>query len=671
MQPARSRILFVCLLQSLALVLLLVGARHGWLPLYLALPLGVALLWLPWLLPGNRTAVATVGEPDIARLARDLSHNTSQNALSTAGVAFSVKRLAEKLQSQLDAAEQIVGSAEVMIHTERATSNLARQAMDAATRARAGSDEGQVLLASTIERMHRLSERMGASREAIEALNQRSEDIQRVTLVIQGIASQTNLLALNAAIEAARAGEHGRGFAVVAEEVRGLAGRTAEATEEVGQMVAEIQRQTSEVVEQIRQLSEELGEGVGQVELTGRQLEGIAELAAGVESQITEIAQGAEINRSQLASLFAAVEQVRGDLSASEEQTLRLGEAASQLENQAEVISERLAEVSLDAYHQSVYDLAREGAAAIAARFEEDVRSGRIDLDDLFDRSYQPLPNTQPTKYRTRFDSYTDQVLPGIQEQLLERNRNLVFAIACTPEGYVPTHNRAFAHPPSGDPQTDALRSRSKRLFNDRTGIRCGSHQQPLLLQTYTRDTGELMHDLSVPIFIHGKHWGGLRLGYLAGGRGAGQGGCAGGAGAEPGLERLAGCGDQAAGHGAGEHHLPGRRLPGEQGQQGEEQQGEVGTGRRMPSVQSGWYSAASSRPTTAALTPASVARTRRSWRRRSQNGKAPATSRNDGRKIASRHSSAPLQPFGAGPEAAPRNAAKVKSGPGTAWATA
>ena len=374
MQPARSRILFVCLLQSLALVLLLVGARHGWLPLYLALPLGVALLWLPWLLPGNRTAVATVGEPDIARLARDLSHNTSQNALSAAGVAFSVKRLAEKLQSQLDAAEQIVGSAEVMIHTERATSTGAPghgRRHPGARRQR----RGQVLLASTIERMHRLSERMGASREAIEALNQRSEDIQRVTLVIQGIASQTNLLALNAAIEAARAGEHGRGFAVVAEEVRGLAGRTAEATEEVGQMVAEIQRQTSEVVEQIRQLSKELGEGVGQVELTGRQLEGIAELAAGVESQITEIAQGAEINRSQLASLFAAVEQVRGDLSASEEQTLRLGEAASQLENQAEVISERLAEVSLDAYHQSVYDLAW-GAAAIAARFEEDARSG-------------------------------------------------------------------------------------------------------------------------------------------------------------------------------------------------------------------------------------------------------------------------------------------------------
>jgi len=78
----------------------------------------------------------------------------------------------------------------------------------------------------------------------------------------------------------------------------------------------------------------------------------------------------------------------------------------------------------------------------------------------------------------------------------------------------VPTHNAAFNHPPSGDPAVDATKSRSKRLFNDRTGIRCGSHRQALLLQTYMRDTGELMHDLSVPIMVQGKHWGGLRLGY-------------------------------------------------------------------------------------------------------------------------------------------------------------
>ncbi|MEG2393004.1 MAG: hypothetical protein RSB64_19175, partial [Pseudomonas sp.] len=62
--------------------------------------------------------------------------------------------------------------------------------------------------------------------------------------------------------------------------------------------------------------------------------------------------------------------------------------------------------------------------------------------------------------------------------------------------------------------QVDAVNNRTKRKFADRTGIRCGSHQQLVLLQTYTRDTGELMHDLSVPITIKGRHWGGLRLGY-------------------------------------------------------------------------------------------------------------------------------------------------------------
>ena len=105
-------------------------------------------------------------------------------------------------------------------------------------------------------------------------------------------------------------------------------------------------------------------------------------------------------------------------------------------------------------------------------------------------------------------------MLPAIQEPLLKRHEGLVFAIATTPEGYVPTHNQAFNHPPTGDRAVDTVKSRSKRLFNDRTGIRCGSHQQRVLLQTYMRDTGELMHDLSVPIHVQGKHWGGLRLGY-------------------------------------------------------------------------------------------------------------------------------------------------------------
>jgi methyl-accepting chemotaxis protein len=59
-------------------------------------------------------------------------------------------------------------------------------------------------------------------------------------------------------------------------------------------------------------------------------------------------------------------------------------------------------------------------------------------------------------------------------------------------------------------------RSRSKRIFDDPVGKRCGNHTKPFLIQTYRRDTGEVMHDISTPIFIRGKQWGGFRIGYKA-----------------------------------------------------------------------------------------------------------------------------------------------------------
>ncbi|MEL7561169.1 methyl-accepting chemotaxis protein [Stutzerimonas chloritidismutans] len=507
-----------CLLHAAALLALLLF--HGWmeLPFYLtAISVLLLALW-PWLGPWRTAAKAPVAEDaselSSAALSKSLSRHTCHNALSAAQVSFSAEQLAARLQSQLVAVSEIANGAEAMTATEQDSAARARQALEAAEAVRRSSDSGRVELQHAIERMQQLSAQTEASRELLDGLSARTEEIRQITEVIQSIASQTNLLALNAAIEAARAGEAGRGFAVVADEVRNLAGRTSSATEEVGRMVSDIREQSGAVVSHIQKQASELDEAAAQIAGTGTQLSGIADLAGNVETQVAEIAAGTASNHERLAQLFVALEQLRGDALESEGQTRQLEQAAEKLVDQAETVSEQLAEVQLDAYHQDVFDLAREGATAIGARFEADLQAGRLSLDDLFDRNYRAQPGTNPIRYNTRFDRYADEVLPAIQEPLLARSEALVYAIATTPDGYVPTHNRAFSQPPVGDPEIDKVKSRSKRLFNDRTGARCGSHERKVLLQTYSRDTGELMHDLSVPIMVGGRHWGGLRLGY-------------------------------------------------------------------------------------------------------------------------------------------------------------
>jgi methyl-accepting chemotaxis protein len=132
----------------------------------------------------------------------------------------------------------------------------------------------------------------------------------------------------------------------------------------------------------------------------------------------------------------------------------------------------------------------------------------------LFDQEYQPFGDTEPPKYHTRFDAVADRILPRLQEHFANEAPSLAYAIACDHNGYVPTHNQRYCEALTGDPAHDKVYNRTKRIFSDPVGVRCGRHPLPYLLQTYRRDTGEIMHDISAPIYVQGRHWGGFRIGY-------------------------------------------------------------------------------------------------------------------------------------------------------------
>lgn len=224
----------------------------------------------------------------------DVDRSAEQLAAASEETSVITVNTSESMQKQQNEISQVATAMNEMHATANEVARSASQAADAARHADEEAALGRDVSLQTIDAIESLASGVESATAVIEALAKDSEDIGSVLDVIRSIAEQTNLLALNAAIEAARAGEAGRGFAVVADEVRTLASRTQQSTQEINDMVARLQSGAGQAVEAMETGRVQARAGVEQTLKTTACLESIVSAIHTINDMNVQIASAAE-----------------------------------------------------------------------------------------------------------------------------------------------------------------------------------------------------------------------------------------------------------------------------------------------------------------------------------------------------------------------------------------
>ncbi len=434
---------------------------------------------------------------------------------SVCELAAGTDKTLKMTQDQKDQAMAVAVASEEMAMTLNEVAGNTHRAATLSSEVDDAAHSGMAVVQETRDCMQQISESVSGTLETIRQLEAASAKIGEMVVLIEDIADQTNLLALNASIEAARAGDAGKGFAVVASEVKGLAEKTTHSTREIKRVVSSIQLESRKAADMITQENVLVQTGLVKAEQARQQLENIQGNAAESRSMIVQIATASEEQSATTQEITEKIHHVSEAANVTYATMKITAEAFDKFSDVVEQIYSTVGKFSVGNYHDTVKGYIREIECEAAATIEAALKDRSLTMDALFDRNYVPIANTAPQKYTTKFDGFFDRIISPIQEKIIARDSKVLFAICVDNNGYVPCHNLRYTKPLSGDPEQDKNNNRTKRLFNDRTGIRCARNTDGFLLQTYRRDTGEILNDMSLPLVINGRHWGGIRIGYL------------------------------------------------------------------------------------------------------------------------------------------------------------
>jgi methyl-accepting chemotaxis protein len=494
---------------------------------------------------------------EMAQITSDFSIKAARNSQSVAVIGTETERLREDLEAVSAMVESVRASSE---EVSRAASEAASLTGELARE----TDHGLDTVVRVVDAIGVLHDHAAEVADLIAGLVANElASIGSISSMIAAVASQTKLLALNAAIEAARAGEHGRGFAVVADEVGRLALETSTQSAQISQTIEQTRSQLESLKEITQSARERAQQSAADADSGRGALERIGALVGASTGPATRIA---ELAGSQLEDVDGVALRVRNVVGAGaeiERQTKAVAVNELALADGTELASLTIARFDtggmIDRLHRRVAEL----SDALRVILEEVVDSGRLSLEQvlaldyeeavgpniarfarLFNVSRVPPSGFTPPKFHTAYDALVDVAMMEKMDAVLAAEPKLTFALPFDLNAYAPAHNTVFTRDLTGDPAVDLVGNRSKRFFLDsgaltraarmelgvelparaltRTEIeRAGADvlepsedRRRLLLQTYSRDTGAILRALSVPLYVKGRRFGCVTLGW-------------------------------------------------------------------------------------------------------------------------------------------------------------
>ncbi|HLO04479.1 MAG TPA: methyl-accepting chemotaxis protein [Symbiobacteriaceae bacterium] len=505
--------------------------------------------------PEGRPAAAALGQ-FMARVAdafATLDQSLGQMGTKEALQVLQLRRLTGILDSQN---QDLQGLTRTIEELAQGVTQVAADAHDTA----AAADQMAVVGEQSIATLTGILQAVGGlageakeSRVAVDSLVTASQSVGEHLRSIQGIAQTSQLLALNAAIQAAHAND--RAFAVVAQEMRALSTRTADL---VKRIETELKKMTEAAIgarqamgqmsAKAEQAEREASEATTGLQSMGALLQTVSAASQSIAAVTEEQAAATETMTEGALLLSRRVEQAAASLDLTRNVTVSdLVEEAHQALGQFRIGSRTDQMRSLVAQMAMESEIAVERLLQSGALPEQDlwdtdyreIKGAEIRrLSRLFDVSRVPASGFDPAKYYTRYDEKIDLPLNAIMDRAAVE-ADLVFATVLDLNGFCIAQPRKVTQDWTGIPEKDLMGNRVKRLVTDPVsrkayrvalpahlqgkaqimatdlaGITAETGERPFLLQTYALDTGVVVLALAMPLYVRGRRWGTVRIGY-------------------------------------------------------------------------------------------------------------------------------------------------------------